>query len=69
MSIHRKSDKNARKAKYQRQAFHTEANKRRHLAKMKALNPNYPARKEKAKKTQARVQKVLDVIEGKDGKE
>lgn len=47
MSVHKKSDHNARKAKYQRQVFRTEANKKRHIEKMKKLNPNYPDRKNK----------------------
>lgn len=47
MSVHKKSDHAARKAKYQRQTSRTAANKARNIAKMKRLNPNYPNRKEK----------------------
>lgn len=47
MGTHRKSDSAARKAKYQRQVAHTEANKKRNIAKMKAANPNWPERKNK----------------------
>lgn len=46
MSVHKKSDHAARKAKYQRQTNRTAANKARNIAKMKQLNPNYPNRKE-----------------------
>lgn len=45
MSVHRKSDKNARKAKYDRQKIHTEANKKKNIAKMMADNPCYPKKK------------------------
>lgn len=45
MSVHRKSDKNARKAKYDRQKIHTEANKKKHIAKMMEDNPCYPKKK------------------------
>ena len=47
MSVHKKSDHAARKAKYQRQTNRTAANKARNIAKMKRLNPNYPNQKEK----------------------
>lgn len=36
-----------RKAKYAAQFAHTEANKKRNIAKMKAANPNWPNKKEK----------------------
>lgn len=45
MSVHRKSDKNARKAKYDRQKARTAANKERNINKMKAANPNWPDKK------------------------
>lgn len=45
MSVHRKSDKNARKAKYERQKLHTERNKQKNKAKMMAANPCYPGKK------------------------
>lgn len=45
MSVHRKSDKNARKAKYDRQKSRTEANKKKNIAKMMADNPCYPKKK------------------------
>lgn len=45
MSVHRKSDKNARKAKYERQKSRTERNKKKNLEKMKTLNPCYPNKK------------------------
>lgn len=45
MGTHKSSDAAARKAKYQRQAIRTEANKRKHIAKMKEKNPNWPAAK------------------------
>lgn len=45
MSVHRKSDKNARKAKYDRQKSHTERNKKRNIEKMMADNPCYPKKK------------------------
>lgn len=47
MGSHRKSDGAARKAKYQRQASRTTANKAKNIAKMKKDNPNYPNKKEK----------------------
>lgn len=47
MSQHRKSDSAARKAKYQRQASRTEANKQRNIAKLKEANPNWPDKKGK----------------------
>jgi len=47
MGTHRKSDGAARKAKYQRQLARTEANKKRHIAKMKKDNPNWPEKKNK----------------------
>lgn len=37
----------ARKARYQAQFNRTEANKRKHIAIMKLLNPNFPGKKEK----------------------
>lgn len=45
MSVHRKSDKNARKAKYDRQKARTERNKEKNIAKMKEANPNWPEKK------------------------
>ena len=45
MSVHRKSDKNARKAKYERQKLHTERNKKRNIEKMMKANPCYPKKK------------------------
>lgn len=47
MGAHKSSDTAARKAKYQRQAIRTEANKRKHIAKMKEKNPNWPQKKGK----------------------
>lgn len=47
MGVHRKSDHNARKAKYERQKLHTERNKAKNIAKMKAQNPNWPEKKTK----------------------
>lgn len=41
MGVHKKSDHAARKAKYDKQFIRTEANKRKHYAKMKAANPNW----------------------------
>lgn len=45
MSVHRKSDKNARKAKYERQKGRTERNKERNKKKMMEANPCYPKKK------------------------
>lgn len=45
MSQHKKSDHAARKAKYDRQKIHTEANKKKNIAKMMADNPCYPKKK------------------------
>lgn len=45
MGIHRKSDHNARKAKYDRQKVRTAANKERNKRKMMAANPCYPKKK------------------------
>ena len=45
MSVHRKSDKNARKAKYDRQKSRTERNKKRNTEKMMKANPCYPKKK------------------------
>lgn len=50
MGVHRKSDSAARKAKYQAQVARTAANKARHIAKMKELNPNWPEKKNKENK-------------------
>ena len=47
MGTHKSSNHDARKKKYTAQFARTEANKKRHLAKMKAENPNYPERKKK----------------------
>ena len=47
MGTHKSSDGAARKAKYQRQFTRTEANKKKHIAKMMKDNPNYPKKKEK----------------------
>lgn len=47
MGTHKSSDGAARKAKYQRQFARTEANKKRHIEKMKKQNPNWPERKKK----------------------
>ena len=47
MGQHRKSDQKVRKDKYQRQFARTEANKKRHIEKMKKLNPNFPNKNEK----------------------
>lgn len=47
MSVHRKSDREARKKKYTSQFARTQANKERNIKKMMADNPNYPARKDK----------------------
>lgn len=47
MSQHHKSDSAARKAKYQKQFIRTEANKKKHIAKMKEQNPNWPEKKDK----------------------
>jgi hypothetical protein len=47
MSVHRKSDRAARKAKYDRQVPRTAANKAKNIAKMKAQNPNWPDKKNK----------------------
>ena len=47
MGTHRKSNSEARKKKYSAQFAHTEANKKRNIAKMMAENPQYPARKER----------------------
>lgn len=47
MGTHKSSDSAARKAKYQRQFTRTEANKKRHIEKMKKDNPNWPNKKEK----------------------
>lgn len=46
MGQHRKSDHDARKKKYAAQFARTESNKKRHIAKMMADNPNYPNKKE-----------------------
>lgn len=46
MGQHHHSDKAARKAKYERQKTRTELNKAKHINKMKALNPNWPNKKE-----------------------
>ena len=47
MGCHKKSDHNARKAKYTRQFDRTKRNKEKNIAKMKKDNPNYPEKKEK----------------------
>lgn len=47
MGVHRKSDKVARKAKYQRQFARTEANKKRHIALAEKLKALCEARKGK----------------------
>lgn len=47
MGSHKSSDHDARKKKYAAQFARTEANKARHIAKMKKLNPNWPEKKEK----------------------
>lgn len=47
MGVHKASDHDARKKKYQNQFLHTERNKSKHKAKMLALNPNWPNKKEK----------------------
>lgn len=47
MSVHRKSDRAARKAKYDRQVSRTAANKAKNIAKMKVQNPNWPDKKNK----------------------
>lgn len=51
MGEHKHSDHAARKAKYERQRIRTEANKRKHYAKMKAANPNWqePTKEKKEK--------------------
>lgn len=45
MGDHRKSDKAARKAKYDRQKIRTQKNKERNRQKMLADNPCYPKKK------------------------
>lgn len=47
MGTHKKSDSAARKAKYQRQASRTSANKAKNIAKLKKDNPNWPDKKDK----------------------
>lgn len=47
MGTHRSSDGAARKAKYQRQFARTETNKKKHIEKMKKVNPNWPEKKAK----------------------
>lgn len=47
MGSHRKSNHDARKKKYANQFARTEANKKRHIAKMKKNNPNWPEKKDK----------------------
>ena len=45
MGTHKKSDHNARKAKYDRQKARTAANKKKHIAKMMEANPCFPKKK------------------------
>ena len=45
MGCHKSSNHDARKKKYADQKIRTEANKKRHIAKLKAENPNWPERK------------------------
>lgn len=47
MSVHKRSDHEARKRKYANQFVRTDMNKARHIAKMKKDNPNWPDKKEK----------------------
>ena len=47
MGTHRKSDRDARKKKYTAQFARTEANKKKHIAKMMESNPNYPNKKDR----------------------
>ena len=47
MGTHRKSNHDTRKKKYTNQFAHTEASKKRNIAKMMAENPQYPAKKGK----------------------
>ena len=47
MGVHKKSDHNARKAKYTAQFARTERNKKRNIEKLKQQNPNWPNKKEK----------------------
>lgn len=50
MGCHKASDHEARKRKYAAQFIRTEANKKKHIAKMKKDNPNWPNKKDKDKK-------------------
>lgn len=47
MGSHRKSDGNARKAKYSKQFDRTARNKAKHIERLKKENPNWPNKKEK----------------------
>lgn len=47
MGSHKSSNHEARKKKYTAQFARTEANKKRNINKLKADNPNYPAKKGK----------------------
>lgn len=47
MGSHKSSNHDARKKKYAAQFSKTENNKAKHIAKLKAQNPNYPQKKGK----------------------
>lgn len=47
MGSHKSSNHDARKKKYTAQFARTEANKKRNINKLKAVNPNWPGKKGK----------------------